>query len=386
MQFIKKVLLVCCIILGCQGVAQARTLTPDQTAQLVNTMIKPVLQRNHVPGAAVVIYNHGIPQAFYFGTATHNSFNHVNSGTIFEIGSVTKIFTSVLLAYESYIGQVDLDDPAIIYLRNAPTTNRSFDQITLAGLAAHVSGLGQMPGSNIKDRYQLMQSLKRWQPPYRVNSWWKYSNTGFGILGYTLEDVTHQSYISMIKKHITYPLKMSDTGLVGTPCFSCAQGYSWNGQPVTTTKTLLVIPAAGSIRSSGRDMLKFLAAAVGMPGTPPDVAAAMRISQMPYFQTQYGMQGLGWEIHDFNKLNSNGYIQARYRTLTIHQSPAYAVSPIPLRGIVLYDKTGSVAGFRAYIAAVPATETGIVILVNSAMPRTQVVLSARKVLYQMVRS
>jgi CubicO group peptidase (beta-lactamase class C family) len=386
MRFIKKVLFACLITLCCQLTAQARTLSPEQTAQLVNSVIKPVLQRNKVPGATVVLYNHGVPQAFYFGTATHNPFNHVNSGTVFEIGSVTKVFTSVLLAYESYIGEVDLDDPAIMYLRNAPTSNRAFDQITLAGLASHVSGLGQMPASTIQNRYQLMQSLKRWQPPYRVNSWWKYSNIGFGVLGYTLEDVSHQSYATMLKQQIFKPLKMSDSGLVGTPCFSCAQGYSWNGQAVTTTKTLLVIPAAGSIRSSGRDMLKFLGAALGLPGTPPDLAAAFRLTQMPYFQTQYGAQGLGWEIHDFNKLKSDGYIQARYRTLTIHSSPAYEVTPEPLRGVILYDKTGSVAGFRAYIAAVPATSTGIVILVNSAMPRTQVVLAARKVLYQMVRS
>ncbi|MFN7098404.1 MAG: serine hydrolase, partial [Gammaproteobacteria bacterium] len=308
------------------------------------------------------------------------------SATVFEIGSVTKIFTSLALAYESYLGQVDLDDPVILYLRNAPTSNRAFDQITLAGLASHVSGLGQMPASTIHNRYQLMQSLNRWRPPYKVNTWWKYSNIGFGMLGYTLEDITHQSYITMLKKQILIPLKMSDTGLVGSPCFSCAQGYSWNGQPVTTTKTLLVIPAAGSIRSSGRDMLKFLGAAVGAPGVPTDVAEAMRITQMPYYQTPYGAQGLGWEIHNFNKLYSNGYVQAQYRTLTIHSSPAYQVTPEPLRGMILFDKTGSVAGFRAYIAAVPGAETGIVILANSAMPRTQVVLSARQVLYQLVRA
>lgn len=386
MRFVKKLLAVGVLLAGCTLQAHAQRLSPDATAQLVNAVVKPVLQRNHVFGAAVLVYNQGQPQAFYFGTATHNRYNHVNSATVFEIGSVTKVFTSVLLANESNLGQVDLSDPVIMYLKNAPVSNRSFDQLTVASLATHVSGLGQMPANTVRNRYDVLQNLRRWHSPYRPNSWWKYSNIGFGILGYVLEDVTHQSYLAMLKHQITTPLHMTDTGLVGSTCFSCAQGYSWNGGAVNTTKTLLVIPAAGSIRASGRDMLKFLAAALQLPGTPPALANAFRLTQMPFFQTQYGSQGLGWEIHDFSRLNSDGYISGKVKTLTLHSSAAYEINPQPVSGIGMYDKTGSVAGFRAYIVVVPKRQTGVVLLVNTAMPRTQVVLMIRKVLYQLARA
>jgi len=352
---------------------------------MVLTSLAVSLGDNICACATVILYNHGIPQSFYFGTATSNPYNHVNAGTIFEIGSVTKIFTSLLLAVEFNRGELALDDPAIMYLRNAPTSNRYFDQITLAGLATHVSGLGQMPPSAVRNRDQLVRGLKQWRAPYKTNTWWKYSNVGFGILGYVLEDMTHQSYLALVQQNILRPLHMSDTALVGASCFACAQGYSWNGQAVTTTKRLLVIPAAGSIRSSGRDMTKFLAASLGLPGTPPEIAAAFRVTQMPYFITAYGEQGLGWEIHRFNTLNSSGYLQARYRTLTMHSAAAYGVTPTHSSGQMLYDKTGSVAGFRAYMAVVPSAKTGIVVMVNSAMPRTQVVLSTRKILYQMMQ-
>ncbi|NNM59861.1 MAG: serine hydrolase [Legionellales bacterium] len=383
-KYIRKLLLACLILLGASGYANAQMLSPDETAQLVSTTIKPILERNHVAGATVVLYNHGVPQAFYFGLASRNQQNHVNASTLFEIGSVTKIFTSVLLAYEVELGQLDLSDPAVMYLNDAPISNPFFDQITLAGLAAHVSGLAQMPASTIRNRHQLMQSLKTWRPAYKVNSWWRYSNIGFGILGYVLEDITHQSYQAFLKQQLLNPLNMNDTSLTGSPCLSCAQGYSWNGAPVTTTKTLLIIPAAGSIRSSGRDMLKFLGAALSLPGTPPELARAFQLTERPYYQTQYGNQGLGWEIHDFNQLGSDGYINTGTKILTLHSSSAYSLSGLDPQGLPMFDKTGSVAGFRAYMVLVPKQQTGLVILVNAAMPRTQVVLAARKVLYQLI--
>jgi beta-lactamase class C len=330
------------------------------------------------------LFNHCVPQSFYFGTATKNRNNRVNANTVFEIASVTKVFTSVLLAYEFNQGLVRLDDPVIKYLRNAPRTNPTFNKITLQGLATHVLGLGQMPASTVKNRTQLMQSLRNWHPPYKLNSWWKYSNVGFGLLGYVLEDVSHKSYSALLKQALLVPLQMNSTSLTGSSCFACAQGYSWNGKAVNTTKALLTIPAAGSIRSSGHDMQKFLAAALNLPGTPPAVASAMRITQMPFYRTPYGAQGLGWEIHSLNKMGMDGYVRDPVRTLTLHSGAVSPVAyPAPLSGRVLYDKTGSVAGFRAYIAVIPATQTGIVIMVNSAMPRTQVVLAARKVLLEL---
>lgn len=364
----------------------AHPYSPDETAILVNNIIKPTLERNRVPGAALVLYNHGVPQAFYFGTATHSRYNKVNASTIFEIGSITKVFTGLLLGCEANRGQVDLDDPAVMYLRNAPINNRYFDQITLVDLATHVSGLGQMPAHTITNRNSLLKSLKTWRPPYKVNSWWRYSNIGFGVLGYILEDITHQSYQTMLRQQILNPLGMYDTGLTGNSCFNCAQGYAGNGQAVTTTKTLLVIPAAGSIRSSGRDMLKFLAAALNLPGTPLVVAQGMKTTQTPYFQTQYGAQGLGWEIHRFNSLAADGYIKANVRTLTLHSSAAYEVPAKVLTTMMMYDKTGSVAGFRSYMLVIPEMQTGAVLMVNSAMPRTQVVLMVRKLIYQLTHT
>ncbi len=383
---IKNCIIIAMLIVACSAKAQGRPLSASETTALVNNVIKPVLQRNHVPGAAVIIYNHGVPQSFYFGTATKSKRNHVNANTVFEIASVTKVFTSLLLAYEFNQGQVKLNDPVVPYLPNAPRNNPSLNRVTMQGLATHVLGLGQMPPNYVKNRQQFMRSLQSWRPPYALNSWWKYTNVGFGLLGYALETISHKSYVALLKEAILDPLQMTDTNLTGSTCFNCAQGYSWNGKPVNTTKALRLIPGAGSVRSSGCDMQKFLAASLNIPGTPPSVAAAFRVTQMPFYRTAYGAQGLGWEIHSFNTLGKDGYIHGQVRTLTLHSSAAYPVRyPTPLRGQVMYDKTGSVAGFRAYIAVVPASQTGIVIMVNSAMPRTQLVVASRKVLLSMIR-
>ena len=356
------------------------------TIKAIQRQLLPVLKRYQIPGAAIVIYNHGQPYAFYYGNATIKPKTKVTSDTSFEVASISKVFTSVILAEEAQKGTVRLTSPMSYYIKNLSSKNTNFAKVSLEDLASHVNGFGQMPAPKIYNRNELIKSLAYWKPHHAVGTWWKYSNIGFGLLGYALDDATHLSYPALLKRDITIPLNMKDTSIVGSDCTSqsCAQGYGWTGLAVNTTKKLLIIPAAGSIRASGSDMLKFMAAAMGFSGEPKLLVHAFNLTEEPIYQSKYGAQALGWEVHNINNINKYGYLKNKPKYITLRYSPVKEASHAIPKAELMFGKTGSVAGFRSYMIIYPEQKTGIAVMVNRAMSRTRLVTATRRAFLMML--
>lgn len=381
MKWMKWTLILCLICIN--AYAQNPPVGRSRTNQAVYQQMLPLLHKFRIPGAAIIIYDHGVPHSFYYGTASNRRTDQVSANTLFEIGSVTKLFTSIDLAWQINHQKMRLDDPVTKYL---PPSSAYLSSVSLEELAAHVNGLGEMPGAQVHNRWDLIKSLAYWQPRYPAGTRWQYSNIGFGLLGYALDNATGQSYIQQLRQTILGPLQMTQTKLVNTSCqaYHCAQGYSWNGKAVQTTKQLLIIPAAGSLQSSGHDMQKFLAATLNLPGTPNSVAAAIKLTQTPFYQTTYGAQGLGWEIHKLNTINARGYLRDKPQYIALKGASAKRVNAYMNPSQLIYDKTGSVAGYRSYIVTMPSQHTGIVVMVNKAMSRTELVAATRRMMLQLL--
>jgi beta-lactamase class C len=384
-QWIKKIVFFCLLCLSISSLF-ASPAGKERTIQAIQQQLLPMLKKYQVPGAAIVIYDHGYPYAFYYGTASLKQGNHVQSDTLFEIASVSKVFTSVLLAEEAQRGVVSLDKPMTWYIHQLPLENHNFSQVTLENLAAHVNGFGEMPAPTVHNRSQLLTSLKYWHPTYHAGTWWHYSNIGFGLLGYALTDATKLSYWDLLSRDILQPLNMKDTQLVGMPCTNkhCAQGYGWGGLAVQTTKQLQIIPAAGSVQASGDDMLKFMGAAMNLPGTPPRVASAMRLTETPVYKTSYGAQALGWEVHRLGEINQYGYLKNQPNFIGLKSCRVNEVSDEFHQDLLMFDKTGSVAGYRSYMVIVPSEKTGITVMLNRASSRTGLVTATRRALLMLV--
>lgn len=360
--------------------ADAQPVGRFETIELINQNILPILKRDKIDGAAIIVYDHGIAHAFYYGKASTRAGDRVTANTAFEVGSVSKLFTSVLLALAVGQGRMHLTDSVTTYLPSL-RTNFYMDSENLEDLATHVNGMPDMPGPRVKNKAQMIDSFSGWHPSTPIGLRWHYSNVGFGVLGYAIENSYQMSYGDVLKTQLLDPLHMTQTGITGYACsyIICAQGHAWNGVPVTTTPKLLIIPAAGSVQASGQDMQKFLAAALNLPGTPPAVARAMHLTQQPIFQTPYGGQALGWEVHELADIAPTGLIRG-FNAVTIRTSAARPAPPLSPNVVYMFDKTGTVAGYRAYIAAVPARQSGIVILVNQATSRNKLVQAARRVI------
>jgi serine-type D-Ala-D-Ala carboxypeptidase/endopeptidase len=211
----------------------------------------------------------------------------------FEIGSVTKTMTGMVLASLVEEGAVGLDDQIGRWLDAGDNSG-----ITLAQLATHTSGLPHLsPGTNAgaADPYafltpevaerELRLTAGR---PRGVD--WEYSNFGFQVLSLTLERAAGVPFSSLLDRRVFQPLGMTCSGVAGHGRGSRVQGYA-RGSPVPRWTRHLW--GAGGVEVSAEDMARYLAACLN----PPVSAAgrAIRMAQQPRHEIDpLRSTGLGW--------------------------------------------------------------------------------------------
>jgi len=272
--------------------------------------------------------------------------NALGELSIFELCSITKAFTGVLLAEMVRRGEVKLSDSVSSYLPDSVRVpSRNGRDITLLDLATHHSGLPYMPRirkpedpSNPYAGYSIQQLytyLSEYQLHREVGAEFEYSNLGAGLLGHALSQAEGTSYEEAIHKYILEPLGMTMTGIKLDSTMSgwMTKGHDLLGN-VVPLGDIPAIASFGTLRSNMHDMLRFLAANIGEPKTP--LEHAMRTAQMPYKEVsdQFSI-GLCWSIHSIG--NSK-----------------------------IIRHLGSSNGFRAFIGFDPDRQVGVVILANSA--------------------
>lgn len=270
----------------------------------------------------------------------------LNGDTVFEIGSATKVFTSLLLADMVQHGQVALDDPVSKYLpKTVKMPERNGRPITLVDLATHTSGLPRLPGNmtpkdpgNPYADYtvdQLYQFLASYELKRDVGSQYEYSNLGGGLLGNALASRAGTDYESLVVSRICDPLGMKSTRITLTPEMKArlAIGHDAGMGPVENWD-LPTLAGAGALRSTANDLLNFLAANLGFTKSSLEPAmAAMLKTRRPTGQA--GLEiALGWHV-----FTGNG------------------------KEIVMHD--GGTGGYRSFMAYDPAGRTGIVVLSNA---------------------
>jgi CubicO group peptidase (beta-lactamase class C family) len=174
-------------------------------------------QKQAVGIVAGVIEPHG-RRVVACGNLANGDSRALDGDTIFEIGSVSKVFTSLLLADTVSRQEVALDDPAAKYLpENVKLPQRSGKSITLLDLSTHRSGLPPLPNNGKPEAdYSvdyLYQFLSGYTLPRDPGSEYEYSNLGAGLLGHLLARRAGTDYESLIGIRITRPLSMPDTGI-----------------------------------------------------------------------------------------------------------------------------------------------------------------------------
>ncbi len=266
--------------------------------------------------------------------------------TTFEIGGLTTIFTSLLLADMARKGEVTLDDPVAKYLpATVKLPNQQGQPITLADLATHTSGLPLLPANfhpkNPANPYadytesDLFQSLANTTLHGRLGVDYGYSHVGMALLGSALSRRAAQSYEALLKTRIFDPLGMTNSGVNMTPEMKAqfAVGHNTYLQPVSYWDPGAMAGAVG-IKSTAQDLLTFIEAVLGYRQTKlAESMAAMLSIRRP---TRYpGLElALGWHF---------------LATSTTQ---------------IVWDNGGT-GGFRGFMGFSPSRKVGIVVLSNT---------------------
>jgi len=352
----------------------------DPHEKIVRQEINAFMQKNAIPGVAVEMYINGEPHSYYFGYAKPTKKVPITKNTIFELGSISKIMTSLLLAQEIDAAKMQLDDSVTKFL---PTLPKKFAEITLQDLATHTAGLPVNPPAFVATQASLQKYLQTLNPTL-IEDKWIYSNIGMGLLGEALVNATHKNANQLYRQKILAQLKMQPIAFEVPSKLKryYAQGYDKTGQAASPVH-LTALASAFGIKASAEDMQHFLRAAIGLPGTPDRIFYPMRMTQSAYVVLPNQMQGLGWLIHP---INSDEKIDALLDEPAMNFKPVSIASiydkPI-FHGDVLIDKTGATDGFRSYIALIPNKKSGIVILANKQMDGNAIANTGREILFKL---
>jgi D-alanyl-D-alanine-carboxypeptidase/D-alanyl-D-alanine-endopeptidase len=284
---------------------------------------------------------------FARGPAQVGNDDTVDGDTIFEIGSVSKVFTALALADEAHRGELSLNDPMAKYLPPGTTLpQRGPKPITLVDLGTHMSGLPNMPPNVVVTDFnnpnadmtqdQFLKSVAAYELTRDIGAGYQYSNAGYQLLGLAVANAAHTDFETLLKSRIFGPLKMDNTRIAASfdEKDRMSAGYDSHLQPVPHERMPTLL-GSGGIRSTANDLLNFVAANIGL--TASSLAPAMADMVKTQRPTQYLelKAALGWHV------------------ATLH-------------GVEMVWENGQTAGYRAFIGFVPKTRSGVVVLSNSA--------------------
>lgn len=227
-------------------------------------------------GVAAGVTDGSVSRFYCHGRLQAGGAELVTPDTVFEAGSITKIFTALLLADKVAKGEVALGD--------------SVSGLSFLKLATHTSGLPRMPASikTLEDEAnfgaaQMDNFLSTFTPPLSVP--YAYSNLGYGLLAHALA----KDYAAELDARIFRPMGMDNTAVGMATAKRRATGHSAQMKPVADLK-LDALAGSGSVCSTARDLLKFIAANL----RPSPLLLSMRAHRRP---ASHGNDiALGWHI------------------------------------------------------------------------------------------
>ena len=326
-------------------------MSPILRAQLpadsINAILKSEVDHHRSPGIAVGVID---PKGKYFygyGTLGDSTSRVPDEYTVYEIGSISKVFTALLLADMSLKEEVKLYDPISRYLPDSVhPLIRNGREITLMDLTTQTSGLPRMPDNFMPKnwsnpyadytRSQLFHFLAHYKLTRDIGSKYEYSNLGVGLLGNLLSMAVRTDYETLLKERICKPLGLKNTGITLTDQMKAhlAPGHDGHGT-IVGNWDLPAFAGAAAIRSDVHDMLLFLQANLGQISSKLD--QAMKLTQRSRDST--GVTDLsiamGW------------HIWKKY-------------------GHEIIWHNGGTGGYRSFAGFDKASGTAIVVLSNSA--------------------
>lgn len=310
----------------------------------VEAQVKPYLDAELVSGLVIGLYDVGKIEVYGFGSGPHGA--PPDGATLFELGPVTKVYTSLLLAEAVQRREIELDTPVAELLPPGVTVPiRDKVTITLKHLVLHSSGLPRLPPSLVAhgmdpDPYagygedQLYRDLIHTELVATPGTQVMYSNFGAGLLGFALGRKLGGGYAKLVTDRVLHPLELNDTFVV-VPAALAARRAAGTTDDLTKVApwTFDALAGAAALVSTARDQLRLVGAELdGSAAGSQALGRALKLTQEPQLDRTGDNEGLGWMIDSAGR----------------------------------YWQNGGTGGFHAFIGFDPKTRRGVVLLASTA--------------------
>ncbi|HFF5664463.1 TPA: ADC family extended-spectrum class C beta-lactamase [Acinetobacter baumannii] len=349
----------------------------QEIKKLVDQNFKPLLEKYDVPGMAVGVIQNNKKYEMYYGLQSVQDKKAVNSSTIFELGSVSKLFTATAGGYAKNKGKISFDDTPGKYwkeLKNTP-----IDQVNLLQLATYTSGnLALQFPDEVKTDQQVLTFFKDWKPKNSIGEYRQYSNPSIGLFGKVVALSMNKPFDQVLEKTI-FPalgLKHSYVNVPKTQMQNYAFGYNQENQPIRVNPGPLDAPAY-SVKSTLPDMLSFIHANLNPQKYPADIQRAINETHQGRYQVNTMYQALGWEEFSY-PATLQTLLDSNSEQIVMKPNKVTAISKEP--SVKMYHKTGSTTGFGTYVLFIPKENIGLVMLTNKRIPNEERIKAAYAVL------
>jgi len=333
---------------------------PESLASDTKVLCRDFLRATRAPGMVAVVVSGGNSAALAMGKSGLWG-RPVTQETLFEIGSVTKVFTGILLANAVEQGKVRLDQPVAELMREVAEID---PRVTLERLASHTAGMPRLPenmgsfsgalrmltgGDPYRDYgeaefHEALRALKVRGAPGAENN---YSNYGVALLGHALAKARGVSFAELLRTDLLEPMGLADTSLALSPAqkarFSQGHTAAAGLGPVSIAMKsdpwdlADCLAPAGGVRSSGADLRRFLRVCIGLEQS--SISNAVKISTQALSRKSERREvGLGW-----------------YRTIDKEL------------GQTMIWHNGGTGGFRAHLSFTEDRQAGVVVLCNASV-------------------
>lgn len=284
-------------------------------------------------------------ETFFYGETKKGTAQLPDRNSLYEIASISKTFTAIMLAHAVNEGKIKLEDDIRKYLPGKfPNLEYKRIPIKIINLSNHTSGLPSLPDDFEKQpaydaanpylhysKEMIYNYLGTFKPDVSPGAASSYSNLGFAVLGTILENVYGMPLEKLLERRLTNPLKMYHThyDIPAAQQQLLVTGYSDQTGKAVPYWDLCAFKAAGGLKSNLNDMLQYLKA--NMTAKNKDFLLTYQVTDhQPDFE-----RGMAWMIQ-------------------------------PLKNRTVFWHNGGTAGFRSFCGFVKDRQTGIVVLSNSS--------------------
>ena len=308
--------------------------------------IEKMIDRESVRAVAVGLYDNGESNVMGFGRLSNDDARAPDGNTVFEIGSVSKVFTSLLAQVQVDAGNLDWEQSIASVLPQLEFANNAVASITVQELSTHTSGLPRIPDNmEFEDpmdpykgygRADLMAFISSFDPK-KLTKEYAYSNLGAGLLGVLAADAADADFGVAMQREVLQPLGLGDTA-VGLPQElrnRLAVGFS-NGADMPNWDGFDALAGAGALTSTVDDMLRFIHHCLNDSGLDGSITAIQQ-------RQAEGTTALGWHIEELDD------------------------------GSIALWHNGGTGGYASFLGIRPDAGTGVVMLTTSTeyMPVTE---------------